>query len=116
MNRGFSQLGTFVLVVAVLYFAQDILIPLALALLLTFLLAPLVDRLQGWGVPGVVSVALTTALAFLLVGGLTFVVVSQTVDLVEELPRYRSQLRQNLQAASQMIREASARPATPSTS
>jgi predicted PurR-regulated permease PerM len=37
-----------VLVVAVLYFAQTIFIPLALAVFLTFLMAPVVDRLERW--------------------------------------------------------------------
>jgi predicted PurR-regulated permease PerM len=45
-----AVLFTVVIVVAVLRFAQDVFIPLALAILLTFLLAPLVNRLQAWGV------------------------------------------------------------------
>lgn len=35
---------------AVLYFAQDVLIPVAMALFLALLLTPAVDRLQRWGV------------------------------------------------------------------
>jgi len=37
-----------VLAVAVLYWAQAVLVPIALALLLTFLLTPLVSGLQRW--------------------------------------------------------------------
>ena len=35
-------------IVAALYFARDVLVPIALAVLLSFVLAPLVRRLQSW--------------------------------------------------------------------
>src|SRR6185436_10594147 len=46
----------FVLVVACLYWAQIVLIPVALALLLTFMLAPVVSRLERWRVPRALAV------------------------------------------------------------
>jgi predicted PurR-regulated permease PerM len=42
----------------VCYFAQDVLIPVAMALFLTLLLTPSVDRLQGWGLPRGLAVAI----------------------------------------------------------
>ncbi len=42
----FLVLGTVCVVVAALYFAQEVLIPIALAILLSFLLAPLVRLLE----------------------------------------------------------------------
>jgi predicted PurR-regulated permease PerM len=47
-------------VIAAVHFAADVLIPIALALLLAFLLAPLVDRIQRIGANRAVSVVLTT--------------------------------------------------------
>ena len=56
-----------VLVVVVLYWAQAVLVPIALAILLTFVLAPPVNWLQRWigRVPAVLTVV---ALVFSIVG------------------------------------------------
>ena len=48
-SAGAATLLTLVVVVAALYFARAVFIPLALAVLLAFLLAPLVLRLRHWG-------------------------------------------------------------------
>jgi hypothetical protein len=45
-----------VVVVAALYFGREVLVPIALAVLLSFVLAPLVRFLQGWYVPRIVAV------------------------------------------------------------
>jgi len=50
-------------VIATLYIARDILIPLTLAALLTFLLAPLVTRLERW-VGRIVAVLIVVAVIF----------------------------------------------------
>jgi len=48
----FLKFAGALLVVAALYLGRDVLIPLALACLFTFLLNPLVKRLCRWGLPG----------------------------------------------------------------
>ena len=83
---------TLVAVVAALHFAEDVLIPIALALLLAFLLAPLVDRVQRMGANRPVAVALTTLIAFTLIGALVYAVAHQFLGLVESLPAYRENL------------------------
>jgi predicted PurR-regulated permease PerM len=95
---------TIVVVVAVLRYAQDIFIPLALAILMTFLLAPMVDRLQRGGINRVVAVVATVMLAFSLIGGLGYVVIHQFTDLTRELPQYRKQLRHNLSDLTGFVR------------
>lgn len=78
----------FVMVVAILYFGREVLVPVTLALLLAFLLAPLVSvlrRARLGRVPSVllgVIVALSTVLA---IGG---VIGTQLAELTTELPRY----------------------------
>ncbi|MEO6163322.1 MAG: AI-2E family transporter [Candidatus Binatia bacterium] len=57
------------LLVAILYWAQAIFIPVALAILLTFLLAPVVGQLQRWGINRGLSVTLVVLLTVLLLGG-----------------------------------------------
>ena len=77
------------IVVAVLYFAKEIFVPLALALLFSFLLAPLVRRFETWRLPRVPAVLLAVALAFAVIGGIGFLVGTQIVDLTYKLPSYQ---------------------------
>lgn len=90
-NAGLVLL-TLVGVVAVLHFAEDVLMPVGMALLLAFLLAPTVARVERWGLNRSIAVALTSLVAFTLLGALLYVVVQQFVGLVEELPSYRENL------------------------
>ena len=91
-----TVLLTVVIVVAVLRLAQDVFIPLALAILLTFMLAPLVERLHDWGVNRVLAVIVSIAVALTLIGGLTNLAFNQFADLAHELPSYQRQLHTNL--------------------
>ena len=87
-----------VLVVAVLFFAREVFIPLVLAMLLAFLLAPLVTRLRRWGlwrIPSVISIVL---LAFILIGIIGMFLASQLGDLAHKLPGYEQNVRQKLQS------------------
>lgn len=81
-----------VLVVAVLYWAQAVLVPFALAVLLTFVLTPPVNWLQPW-VGRVPAVLLVVTLVFAALGlaglGLTW----QVGRLVDDLPVYRANIR-----------------------
>ena len=85
-------LGLFISVVAILRFAQEFFLPLVLAGLLSFLLSPLVRRLERWRLGRVGAVLVTAALAFVMIGGLTYLVTSQFLDLARSLPKYRSNL------------------------
>jgi predicted PurR-regulated permease PerM len=103
-SRTFFVILTFFVVIAALRLAQDVFIPLALAVLMTFLLAPLVERLQRWGINRVVAVVVTVIVAFLILGGLLYVVFDQLRDLAQELPKYRVQLAHNVGALSRMLK------------
>jgi predicted PurR-regulated permease PerM len=95
-SRTFYVVLTFFLVIAALRVAQDVFIPVALAVLMTFLLAPLVERLHGWGINRGVAVIVTVLVAFLILGGVLYVVFSQLRELVTELPQYREQFSHNV--------------------
>ena len=75
-------------VVAALYFARDLLIPLALAALLTFLLAPLVTRLERW-IGRIAAVLLVVATIFSMTGMAGWVLTRQLIDLATRLPDYK---------------------------
>ncbi|HUF94185.1 MAG TPA: AI-2E family transporter, partial [Candidatus Limnocylindria bacterium] len=92
----FVLLGGFTLVVSVLYIAQAVLMPIALAVLFTFFLAPIVSLLQRVGLGRVVSVIVVTLLALGVIGGLAWVVGTQVVSLAHELPQYRSNIREKI--------------------
>jgi len=82
-----------VVVVATLYFAREFLIPLALAILISFLLAPLINRLEKIGLGRVTAVVASTLMALLLVVGIGYMVVGQFIDLAKKLPDYQSNLQ-----------------------
>jgi predicted PurR-regulated permease PerM len=91
-----AVLLTVVIVIAVLRVAEEVFIPLALAILFTFLLAPLVGRLVNWGVNRLLAVIVSVAIALTLVCALADVAFNQFADLAHELPGYQRQLHQNL--------------------
>jgi predicted PurR-regulated permease PerM len=59
-----------IVAIAALYFGREVLVPIALALLLSFVLAPLVGFLQRWYVPRVVAVLVAGFFAFSTIFGL----------------------------------------------
>ena len=91
-----TVLLTVVVVVAVLRLAQDLFIPLALATLLTFLLAPIVALLQRWYFNRLIAVIVSLACALALIGGVGDVIFGQIADLAHQLPHYEQHLREHI--------------------
>ena len=58
-----------VVVIGALYFAREVLVPIALALLLSFVLAPLVRSLRNWYVPRSIAVIISVLIAFAVILG-----------------------------------------------
>jgi predicted PurR-regulated permease PerM len=91
-----TVLFTVVVVVAVLRLAQDLFVPLALAVLLTFLLAPVTGWLQHWRLNRVIAVLIAIALSLALIGGVGDVIFGQFADLAHQLPHYERHLREHI--------------------
>ena len=89
-------LFTTVIVVTVLKLAEDVFIPLALAILCTFVLAPLVEFLVRWHIRRLFATILCLALGLAVIGGLGTLLFNQFADLAKELPNYQQQLRTNI--------------------
>jgi predicted PurR-regulated permease PerM len=89
-------LAILLLSVALLYVGRDFLIPVALATLISFLLAPLVWRLEQWRLGRIGSVVAATVLAFAVIGLLGYVVAGQLIDLAERLPDYKGNLHEKV--------------------
>ena len=81
------------IVVSVLFVAREVLIPVALAVLLSFVLAPVVHLLQRWRLPrgGAILLVLLAAVGVLL--GLGSIVGREVSKLADDLPRYQDTMR-----------------------
>ncbi len=95
---GSTNLLTVIMVVAVLYFAREVLIPVALAILFSFLLAPVANRLRAHHVGRVPSVLIVVTLAFTLLGLLGELMTNQLGELAHKLPEYQQNVHKKLQA------------------
>lgn len=81
-----------VLVIGVLYWAQTVLVPIALAILLSFVLAPPVTWLERW-LGRVAAVLVVVSLVFVMVGLAGWGLARQLDGLAEDLPSYRANIR-----------------------
>jgi predicted PurR-regulated permease PerM len=82
-----------VLVIAILYWAQEVLVPIAIAILLTFVLTPIVSALERVHLGRVLSVTIGMALALAILLGAGWFVARQIGGLANELPQYRRNIR-----------------------
>jgi predicted PurR-regulated permease PerM len=76
------------IVVATLYIAQDVLIPITLAVLLSFVLSPLVDMLRRIGLWRAAAVAVSVLVALGAIGVIGTLLGSQAATLAADVPRY----------------------------
>lgn len=84
-------------VIAVLYWGQGVLIPVALACLFTFLLSPIVTALERAGLGRIragkaIAVTLVAGLVFSALGGAGWIIAQQVTALGSELPQYRGNI------------------------
>jgi predicted PurR-regulated permease PerM/methylmalonyl-CoA mutase cobalamin-binding subunit len=95
-RSGATPLFALVVATAVLYLAREVLIPLALAVLLAFMLAPLVRRFESWKLGRVPSVLLAVLVGITIIAGLGATAGYQAVGLTAKLPEYRKNISQKL--------------------
>ena len=89
-------IATFVMIIALLYWAQAVLIPVALAMLLTFLLSPVSGFLERIAFGRLPAVILVVVFAFSLLGGIGWIVAFEFGSLANELPKYTVNIRQKI--------------------
>src|SRR5579863_4979557 len=85
-------------IILILYFARAVLIPLALALTLNFLLTPMVMRLQRLRMRRVPAVAVVVLLSAAILGCLGWVVADQLLQVASDLPKYRLNIHNKIDA------------------
>ncbi len=107
-TSGLAALNAGVIVVAALYFGRDLLEPMVLAVLLAFVLAPLVGILQRARLGTTLPVFIAVLLAFAVIGSIGMVVVRQMTTLAEGIPAYQATIQHKiatLDLGPQMTRE-----------
>ena len=96
----FRVLASFLLILslsAILVFGKDVFIPLALAVLLSFVLAPLASWLQRLGAGRGLSIAGAVAAAALVISLVSYMAIQQTADLAAQLPSYRMTIHNKIE-------------------
>ena len=91
------MLASVAVILAGLYLGREILAPLAMSVLLSLLLMPLVTRLQRF-VGGVPAVLLSVFIAVAMFGLLGFVIGREVVDLANRLPEYKENIQKRVAA------------------
>ena len=86
------------LIATFLYVAREVLIPIALAVLLSFVLSPVVRLLERWHLPRSLSVVAVVAIAFGVIFALGSLLVAQVNQLATDLPSYRSTLSDKIKS------------------
>src|SRR6201993_3328358 len=86
------------MIIAALYFGREIFVPVALAVLLSFVLAPFVMRLYSWRVPRTVSVLVIVFIGFSIIFSLGGLMVSQATRLAGKLPGYQQTLSDKIES------------------
>ena len=97
--RVLAGLATGVVVVAALYLGRDVLVPIMLAVLLSFLLAPLVGLLQRVRVKRAPAVIIAVLLALGVIVGLGTMIGSQVATLAADAPRYAETVQEKVKDA-----------------
>ena len=92
----FSNFLVGAVVVAALYFAREILVPITLAVLLSFVLSPLVRALQRLNFPRAIAVLAAVGVATAIALSLATMVMIEVNQLANDLPRYQSTLGEKI--------------------
>jgi predicted PurR-regulated permease PerM len=96
-----SRLLTLIAVVVVivgLYFGRQVLVPLALAVVLGFLLTPAVCLLEKFRFGRVPAVLTVLFLAFILAGSVGWIVTGQLMNIVDDFPSYKSNIQDKIES------------------
>jgi predicted PurR-regulated permease PerM/CheY-like chemotaxis protein len=94
------MMASIAVVVGALYLAKGLLVPLTLAVLLSFLLSPLCDRLERLKLGRIPAVMVTAGLGFALLGIVMWTAAVQMTDLAPKIPEYQGNIQAKLQAVN----------------
>lgn len=90
----FYVIASFVGLFAILILAKSVLIPIAFALLIAFILFPVARKFESWGPNRIISAFLSIMSLFLIIGGGIFLFSNQIIQLSENLTSFRDKILQ----------------------
>ena len=90
-------------VIAILYFAREVFVPITLAVLLSFLLAPAARWLRRLRAGRITAVALTVIVAFMGIAGFAAVILGELSSLAQQLPEYQYNLETKIRSFPGMV-------------
>ncbi|MDR6954750.1 putative PurR-regulated permease PerM [Ancylobacter sp. 3268] len=93
---------TLVGMTAIFYLGCDVFLPLAVALLLTFTLAPIVSFLRKLSLPKILAVILTVGVAFAVIALVSFVVATQVSSLAQNIPTYQNNVLEKIRSLREL--------------
>jgi len=105
---GLLGLAVGVVVIAGLFFAKDVLIPITLAILLSFVLSPIVAALRRLRAPKALAVMVSVLVALGLLGGVGTIVGMQGASLVGDAPRYARTISDKIDGAKKFAADRAA--------
>jgi predicted PurR-regulated permease PerM len=105
--RSFAINGLFVLAIFyILYFAADFVLPVALALLMSLLLLPLVSLLTKAKIPEAIGSALSIVALILVLAGLASLVYQPATSFLQDFPHHLRQIQERLTFLSASLKQA----------
>ena len=96
--RGLASAVIAAIIIGTLYLGREVFVPIALAVLLSFVLAPLVRLLQRCRMPRGLAVVAVVLLAFVGIFMLGGVIATQVTELAGDLPRYQFTMREKIKS------------------
>jgi predicted PurR-regulated permease PerM len=99
--RKLIELAYLIVILSAFSWAKEFLLPIVLAILISFLLTPIVSRIERWGFHPVLAVLSVVIVAFALIGVLCTTVSVEALNLVNSLPKYRDNIHAKWSAIQQ---------------
>jgi predicted PurR-regulated permease PerM len=86
------EIAYLIIILSAFSLAKEFLLPIILAILISFLLMPAVSRLERWHLHPILAVLSVVVIAFALIGMLCATLSVETLELVNSLPKYRENI------------------------
>ena len=97
------MLASIAVVIGALYLAKGVLVPLTLAVLLSFLLSPVCDWLERHKLGRIPAVMVTAILGFAMLGIVIWTAVVQMTQLAPKIPEYQGNIQAKLQSVNRFF-------------
>lgn len=96
-----TTLASSAVIIAALYMAKSLLVPLTLAVLLSFLLMPVCERLERWRLGRIPAVLVTAILGFTMLAIVTWIAAVQVTHLAPKIPEYQNNIQTKLSSVNE---------------